>query len=341
MKLGVIIDLKANFVSDLLADWQYHYTTSIFSFKEIALPISKGRINRWRLRRALRDFIDSNEVLFFEWAGPLLVTASHLRPRKPILARLHSYEIFEFAPLIDWRAVEKIIFVSHAMRRRFETLYPEHASRTEVVYQGKPLDQFRPEPREFGHDLGMLCDITPIKRVYELILAVYELRQRGYCFRLHIGGEPRRGGIDDRYYASIESAIDKLELREQVRLYGHVENPASWLRNIDVYVSNSFWEGQQTALIEAMATGCYCLSHFWDGAEEVLPKEYLYASDGELQEQLIRYSQLTGEEKRRHHQGMRRLAEDKFDLKTAAAKSRQILEEVYRKDPSRASRASS
>jgi glycosyltransferase involved in cell wall biosynthesis len=330
MKLGVVVDLKGNFLSDLLADWQSHYTTSVFSFTEVRLPLSQGRVNQWRLRRALGGFVERNDVLFFEWAGPLLITASHMPVRKPLLTRLHSYEIFEFAPKINWRAVEKIIFVSHAMRRRFAGLYPEHAARTEVLYQGKPLDRFHPIARRFGNDLGMLCDITPIKRVYDLILAVYELRRRGYCFRLHIGGEPRRGGIDDRYYASIKSAIEKLNLSEQVFLYGHVKDPAAWLRNLDVYVSNSFWEGQQTALIEAMATGCYCLSHFWDGAEEVLPAEYLYASDGELQEQLIRYYELDDATKQVHHQGMRTLAEEKFDLKTAAARSRQLLEGVYR-----------
>jgi glycosyltransferase involved in cell wall biosynthesis len=121
----------------------------------------------------------------------------------------------------------------------------------------------------------MLGNLLPIKRVYDMVLALAELRRRGYEFTLHVAGKPDEDFNNQRYYASLLSAIRKLELTERVVFHGWVDS-ALWLPAMDIYISNSFWEGQQNALIEAMAAGCYCLCHFWDGAEEILPEDYLF-----------------------------------------------------------------
>jgi hypothetical protein len=36
--------------------------------------------------------------------------------------------------------------------------------------------------------------------------------------------------------------------------------------------------------MEAVASGCYCLSHDWDGADELLPAENLYLTDSQLRQ---------------------------------------------------------
>jgi hypothetical protein len=141
--LGLVVDIKWTFISDLLADWQAHYETEYFSFRLVKLPVSRGRINDWRLRRSLRRFLNQHDVIFFEWAGPLLMTASHLPAKARIIARLHSYELFEFAPLIQWQAVDRIILVSRAMQQKFNSLFPDHAHKSCVVPHGKPLDKFK------------------------------------------------------------------------------------------------------------------------------------------------------------------------------------------------------
>ncbi|RPI29584.1 MAG: glycosyltransferase [Acidobacteria bacterium] len=320
MKLGIVVDVKSQFVNDLLSDWRSRYRTDVFSFREIQLPFSQGRVNQWLLNRSLRDFLASHDLNFFEWAGPLLIAASRLGVPRPLVVRLHSYELFEYAPHINWGAVTKVILVSEAMRQRFVALYPDCAGKAEVIPNGVQLDRFKPANREFANNLGMLCELTPIKRVYETILTVQDLRKQGHCFRLHLAGEPPKGATNARYYAAMQSAVAKLDLGTQVIFYGQVQDAERWLRKIDVFVSNSFWEGHQVALIEAMASGCYCLSHFWDGVEEVLPSEYIHATDSELQQNLVRYSEMTESEKHRHHARMRKIAEDEFDLRTSSAR---------------------
>jgi glycosyltransferase involved in cell wall biosynthesis len=174
----------------------------------------------------------------------------------------------------------------------------------------------------------MLCELTPIKRVYDMILTVYELKKQGHHFVLHVGGAPKDGSNNARYFVSIKRAVEKLGLQDQVVFHGWVDDPASWLQQIEIFVSNSYWEGQQNALLEAMATGCYCLSHFWDGAEEILPQEYLFASDTELQHRIINYCNLPDEERHRHQNRLSSIARQKFDVEQMKLEIRDIIQEV-------------
>ncbi|MEI9813645.1 MAG: glycosyltransferase family 4 protein [Acidobacteriota bacterium] len=75
-----------------------------------------------------------------------------------------------------------------------------------------------------------------------------------------------------------------------MKFYEHIEGTADFLSNMDVFISHSFWEGQQVALLEAMASGCYCLSHRWMGVEEVLPEDNLYLMEDELIAKIAAYA---------------------------------------------------
>ena len=83
-----------------------------------------------------------------------------------------------------------------------------------------------PKEREFNFDIGMLCRISPVKRVYETILMVNSLREEGFDVRLHIAGTPDG---DLRYAAASERLVEKLGLKDAVHFYGHVSDSAAWL----------------------------------------------------------------------------------------------------------------
>ncbi len=65
--------------------------------------------------------------------------------------------------------------------------------------------------------------------------------------------------------------------------------------------------------MEAMASGCYCLSHCWDGAEEMLPPENIFTTDGDLRAKLLAYAQLDENRKAQARASLRRIAEERFD----------------------------
>jgi len=118
------------------------------------------------------------------------------------------------------------------------------------------------------------------EEVYELILDFYELNRLNNGFTLHIGGGVRARFKD--YYEALHRLVSKLNLNDKVLFYGHISDPQNWYHKIDILISNSYSEGLQVTPMEAIASGCYCLSHYWDGAEELLPEENLFFTSREL-----------------------------------------------------------
>jgi len=326
-KLGFIVgEDNWTFFNEIYDYLSNRYQTRVFNRKTYNTPLLHGRLNRWALRDGLRAMMRRNDVCFFEWAEEYLTIASYQPKLCPIITRLHSFELYEWAPKINWDAVDKIILVSQAMRNKFIDYYPDCTHKTVVVYNGISLQDFTPPAnRNFHFNLGMLCHIAPIKRIYEVILLLSNMREEGHDAHLHIAGKPAG---DLRYSIALQRLVDELELHDSVTFYDHIDNTPGWLKNIDIFISNSYWEGQQVALIEAMASGCYCLSHFWDGAEEMIPSGNLYVTESELLQKIIAYSRKPEAEKQSCQAQMRSIACEKFDIERTKVQIRQIIEEA-------------
>jgi glycosyltransferase involved in cell wall biosynthesis len=160
----------------------------------------------------------------------------------------------------------------------------------------------------------MLCTLYPRKRVYEVVLTLHELLQEGLDVHLHVAGGVVHGPDLDEYAVALQRLTDKLGLRSRITFYDHLADPAEWLSNIDIFISHSYWEGHQVALIEAMAAGCYCLAHFWDGADEVLPEDQLYATDSDLRRRVRAYLSMDPAARLKRRQEMRDVATRRFDI---------------------------
>ena len=154
---------------------------------------------------------------------------------------------------------------------------------------------------------------------------VHGLIEQGFNFHLHIAGATHG---DFRYEAAVHSLVERLILEDKVIFYGNITDTPRWLQGIDIFISNSYWEGHQVALIEAMASGCYCLSHFWAGAGETLPLENLFIHERELQQKIVVYSKLSSEERRERQSQMREIACKKFDIERTKKQIREVIEIV-------------
>lgn len=326
-KLGVLVgENQWTFFREIHEDLSQHYATSVFSRRTYRPPIGANWLNSFVYFRDLQRMLRENDVCFFEWASDLLMHASKFPKSCAMVTRLHSFELFDWAPQVEWNVVDRIILVSEAMRQRFVELYPAHASKTVVVFNGRPLDVFRPiTHRPFQFNLGMACHITPIKRVYEAILMLHQLRADGHSARLFIAGTPTG---DLRYGVAVRRLVQLLHLDDAVVFDGHVDDMSAWFRKVDVFLSNSFWEGQQVALLEAMAAGCYCLSHRWPGAEEMLPADNLFVTDAELRGKIADYAAAADDVRATLQAHMRKLAIERFDVRDTVARIRSVVAEV-------------
>ncbi|MEI9813644.1 MAG: glycosyltransferase [Acidobacteriota bacterium] len=187
--------------------------TTMFRFtgpRPTNTPLLHGRLNRWALNHQITSILKSSDVAFFEWASDLLEIATHMPKYCPIVTRLHSFELHAWGGRINWDHVDRVVFVSEAMRRNFIELYPSHAGKTAEVYNGIRLDKFQPHTRKGGLNLGMLCSLLPRKRVYEAILSFAKLREQGVDATLHIAGGRIHGPGHDEYYVVCHKVVEDL-----------------------------------------------------------------------------------------------------------------------------------
>jgi glycosyltransferase involved in cell wall biosynthesis len=265
-----------------------------------------------------------NDVVYFEWASDLLAYATHFPKTCKIVTRLHRFEMFQWVPKVNWESVDRVILLSKAMQSKFNEEVPEHTHKSVVIPWAVSPDKYPIREFKFNGNIGTLCELIPRKRIYELILVFYQLVQHQEDLHLHIAGSTHPSYMD--YHDAMQSLVKKLELDEKVTFYGRVENTSDWLRGMDIFVSNSYSEGLQSALIEAMASGCYCLSHHWDGADEILPEEYLFLTDKALYEKIAQYCCFTEEVKTQQSIIMRKIAFEKLDLEGSLRRVRQVIE---------------
>ncbi len=315
-RLGIVVGGIDHFVRPLELDWHKRYICQRFQPHFVRLPLVGQRVNKWLLGRQMQQFIAHNDVTFFEWASNLLVEATKGPVLQPIVTRLHSGEL-TIARQVQWRKVHTAIVVSNKQEQRFQqSAKPQ--TRVVVIPYGVDLEVFRPQVASFAYRLCMVCRLVPIKRVYEVIIALHTLRQMGYPYTLHLLGAANyhTEGEDALYPLAIHELIEKLDLSDAVFLYDPRPDVWNWLPSMDVFISNSYWEGLQVALLEAMACGCYCLSHQWGGAEEALPSPNLFLSEADLVEKLIAYADLSPQDKDQRRLALRNLAETNFDLRS-------------------------
>jgi glycosyltransferase involved in cell wall biosynthesis len=290
MKLGIINNETWSFFHEIYDDFLQNHETTIYEPPRLYFPVFNERLNRWVELRKLKSFLNEHDVVFFEWASDLLAKATHLPKTCGIVTRLHRYELYQWADQVHWDAVDRIILVSEAKKREFTGQFPGQEHKVVVLPEAISIARFKQDPKQYTGDIGILCHLSPRKRVYELLLTFQELLERGGDYRLHIGGAGH-GRFPD-YEPAVRSLAKRLDLNGRVKFYGAVSKPADWYRNIDIFVSNSYSEGLQVSPMEAIASGCYCVSHWWDGADELLPEGDLYYTDRELIDLLEAYNHM-------------------------------------------------
>jgi glycosyltransferase involved in cell wall biosynthesis len=303
MKLGVANKETWIFLDDIFAYLSRRYATAVFALPSSwPLPLWRDKITHYKLRRSLKNFIHNQDVVLFEWASELVVEASdlHTPNAAALVVRLHRYEMFEWVERINWEAISYVILDTEAMRQKLlerTSIAPERAI---VLPNAVPLARTSAAYRSFQGNIGILANLHPRKRIYELILAFYAAQKERPDLTLHIGGPERPQFL--AYFEALHDLVRRLGLSDKVIFYGRVEDRWDWYQKMDIFVSYSYSEGMQVAPIEAAASGCYCLTHWWEGADEIFPGPQISITEAEFVRQVLDYASATDEQRQQMRQ---------------------------------------
>jgi len=150
------------------------------------------------------------------------------------------------------------------------------ADRVRLIWNGAPLDEFAPAPRDRAlrvrHDLGIPDDALVVGSIGRLSA------QKGHRFLVEAAGRLLPGrpqarvlvAGDGDLMADLRQQAAALGIADRVVFAGHRTDVPDLLGALDVFCISSLYEGTPLALFEAMAAGKAIVSTSVDGCREVL-----------------------------------------------------------------------
>ena len=168
-----------------------------------------------------------------------------------------------------WSRMDGIVCVSQVALDSFCRRYPSLANRTALIYNfydTKEILQKGSEPYTFEGLRPVLLSVgrmTEQKKYLRFLDVLARLRDEGFDFSWHVLGD----GIQR---PEIEKKIKDLGLSDRVYLHGLTDNPYKYMKNCDLFVLPSGWEGFPTVTVEAKLLGCPVLATDVAGIREQL-----------------------------------------------------------------------
>jgi glycosyltransferase involved in cell wall biosynthesis len=168
------------------------------------------------------------------------------------------------------------IAVSHSTREFLVRERSVPKERVRLIWNGAPLDEFAPAPRERARrvrrDLGLPDDALVVGSIGRLNA------QKGHRFLVEAAAQllPHRPEVrvliagDGDLMAELRQHAAALGIADRVVFAGHRTDVPDLLSALDVFCISSLYEGTPLALFEAMAAGKAIVSTSVDGCREVL-----------------------------------------------------------------------
>lgn len=269
------------------------------------------------------------DIVWLEWANDLAVFATNKVPEianKKVICRLHRYEAFtQFPEKINWRNIDRLIFVANSMKLTFHKLHPNldlQSCKEEIVYNGVDLDKFKFSIHKPGYNLAVLAHINYRKNPETWIQIISKLKDVDNRYKLHVGGDFQ----DPLYKEYFEYIKKEMKMEDNFILHGWINEVEKFLEDKNYIISTSIHESFGYNIAEAMARGIKPIIHNFDGAKTLWPKELIYNTIDEAVERIT--------EPTYDSESYRRFIEDNYTLEeqiNALETALNTLEKVNKK----------
>lgn len=168
-----------------------------------------------------------------------------------------------------WERMDAVICVSQVAVDSFRRRYPSLAEKTHLIYNFFDTKQILSKGAEPCALTGLRPTLLSVGRMTEpkaysrFLDVLARIRDAGFEFSWHVLGD----GIQRQ---EIEAKIKELNLSDRVNLHGLTDNPYKYMKNCDLFVLPSAWEGFPTVTVEAKLLGCPVLATDVAGIREQL-----------------------------------------------------------------------
>ena len=165
--------------------------------------------------------------------------------------------------------MDAIICVAESALQSFVARYPQLKEKTHVIYNffdAQRILQQAEEPLTYSGERPVLLSVgrmTPPKQYLRFLNVLARLRDEGFPFSWYVLGT-------GQLMEEIQQKKVELGLSDQVHLEGLTDNPYRYMKNCDLFVLPSGWEGFPTVTVEAKVLGCPVLATDVSGIREQL-----------------------------------------------------------------------
>jgi len=244
------------------AEASFPFTIRILDIQKLAKATTVVRL--LRLSRIIREeridlvhifFNDASlsAPLFCKLGGARVITSRRdmgFWYQKSNLAALRFSNHFVDRIVSNCEAVkDNVCKLENVSKNKIAVIYNGH---DEARFLAPAMDQFRMKFQIGADDpiIGIVANISPVKRHYDLLAALKEIhtRQPNACLVL-VGG----GG--DQEIADTMSRVREIGIENYVRFLGSVSDPVPIIKHFDVCVLCSESEGLSNTIIEYMGCG--------------------------------------------------------------------------------------
>jgi len=269
-KVAFVCGPHTKFIFDIEEQIAQRHHVRVYHFPE--------RVDLSKIQEAL----DWADVVWFEWCDQILGEASRrLDKRAAVVCRLHRYEVFTDWPArVNWDFVDHLVFVAPHMQQLFEAYFPQVAYRINktVISNGIDLERFEFKVREPGFNIAYVGYINHRKNPSLLLQCIYHLAQQDKRYRLYVAGIHQER-LFEIYWNHM---IRAMGLQDHVVMEGWVEDINTWLQDKNYLISTSVHESCGYNILEAAACGIKPIVHYFQGADQLFPKSWLFRSVDEF-----------------------------------------------------------
>lgn len=228
------------------------------------------------LIRKLKNKNYDIEIAFLEGYSNMLIANRKNNSKKIswVHIDLEKHKIMGISRKIErksYKNIDKIICVSEDSKQSIIKLYPENKNKIQVIYN--PIDK--------NNILEKSKEKIEINKNKINIITVGRLSyQKGYDILLHSHNKLIKSGLDYNLIflgegserKNMEKYIRENNLESNTKLLGFKENPYPYLKEADIFVSSSRYEGYPLVLCEAVCLEKPIVATSCTGPKEILEK---------------------------------------------------------------------